>query len=154
MLTKQQIENGLKNGLWFVRDRNFKYPMTSNDVWGREVRRLTSNTQNNGVIEYNEDIHMLKKWLITLEYEIKSETDIFTALQTLKAEVIKYETEKVKEYDDKKCTCYQLDDWNYYGGENGIIVREVNGKEDTYLIVLVKYAIILEDLENSNDNND
>lgn len=147
MLTKQQIENGLRNGLWFVLDRNFKFPMTGNDVWGAEVRRLISNTQNNGVIEYNEDIHKLEDWLITLEYEIKSETDIFTALQTLKAEVIKYETEKVKEYGNKKCTCYQLDDWNYYGGTNGIIVREVDSKENTYLIVLVKYAIILEDLE-------
>lgn len=147
MLSRYEIEKGLHNGLWYIRERNFKYPMTSNDVWGKEVRRLIEKHGDNGIAEYGEDIHEIESWAVTIECEIATEKDILTALQIAKAEVIKFETEKVKQYGDKKCTCYQLNDWNFLQDEIGIYMKEVQDKNDTYSMTLVKYAIILEDLE-------
>lgn len=135
-LSIEEINKKLKDSVWFIRDRNFKYSMTNDSIVSGKI-----------------DYHNLENWTILQSFKIETEADILLALQTLKAEVIKFETEKVKRYGDKNCTCYQLQDWaflNWYDTDN----YALKVADNEYAIMAIKFAIILENKENKDDNND
>ena len=120
-------------------DRIFPIRQTTNDVWGKYVVRL---------VENNEERYELETWSITVAYDDK------LTVRDISNEFIKRveELEQVKVPENPhKYICYQLCDWQFLRGEDGLILRDIgpsvhkNGREQW--ITLVKYARILKDAE-------
>lgn len=125
----------LKNSITDIRQRNCPIKRTTQDVWGKEVRRY-SKTAINGV--YSCDRAELENWYIRLP--LTEKTHIPTLVECFKSLVEEKEYGLVKDNYDKY-TIYELVDWTFLENEKGEI-EVINGK-----VVLVKYAVCLEDLE-------
>lgn len=147
ILSMREVSDKLEQAIWFIRDRNFKYPMTSEDVCCDHVSRTIPVLSGTSIVA-DEDVHRLEDWIVGGKFKIETESDVLNVLQTLKADIIKFETEKVKQYGDKKCTCYQQTDWRFLDWHDGMCGYALKiSSDNTYEIMVVKYAVILEDVD-------
>ena len=135
----KDIEKILKNYLDYIKCNNSPIKKETKFVWGKDVIRMKD--LGNG--EYERDKHELENWYISLP--CNEETYIPTLVDCLKELVRQKDNPKSFIWEiAKDYTCHQLCDWLWLENENGEIVP--NGK-----VTLVKYAIILKDLECNND---
>lgn len=135
----KDIEKELKNSLDYIRANSSPIKKTSDFVWGKNVVRMKD--LGNG--EYERDEHELENWYISLpcneETYVPTLVDCFKELVKQKDNPKSFTWEIAKDY-----TCHQLCDWLWLDNDKGEMVQ--NGK-----VTLVKFAIILKDLERNND---
>lgn len=135
----KDIEKELKNSLDYIRTNSSPIKKTSDFIWGKNVIRMKD--LGNG--EYERDEHELENWYISLpcneETYIPTLVDCFKELVRQKDNPQLFTCEIAKDY-----TCHQLCDWQWLENDRGEMIQ--NGK-----VTLVKYAIILKDLEQNND---
>lgn len=135
----KDIEKELKCYLDYIRTNNSPIKKSTAFVWSKDVIRVKD--LGNG--EYEQYRHNLENWYISLpcneETYVPTLVECFKELVRQKDNPQSMTWKKAKDY-----TCHQLVDWVWLENDKGEIVQ--NGT-----VTLVKYAIILKDLECNND---
>lgn len=136
-LDKRGIENILKNFFYADILNRIKHPckQTCNDIWGKEIILV----KDDKVINMGE----LDKWQITADIDCESVSidNIFEICENLARQATEYEKRVLGNRSADNCTCYMLSEWQF-------LVNEVGGIINKGKVTLVKYAKILEDMDN------
>lgn len=84
----------------------------------------------------------LDKWQITADIDCESVSldNIFEICENLARQATEYEKRVLGDRNADNCTCYMLSEWQF-------LVNEVGGIINKGKVTLVKYAKILEDIE-------
>lgn len=144
-MTLSQKEIEIKNKLdEILASRRFHIKQSTNDVWGKDVKLhyYDKNKQ-----EYITDTYELESWYISLP--VNEKTDTQTLIECFKHLIKEFEFNKEKGLDNiDDYTCHQLCDWVWLESEEGHIIQNCGQ------VTIVKYAIILRDIEVDNGKTD
>ena len=135
-LDKRGIENILKN-IFYTDIRNkieHCCKQSTKNVWDRDI-----------LLFKDDEPYMfeVEDWKITVDIDCENATleSIQEFCRNLAQKATEYEREQLGDRHADNCTCHTLGEWRFLKNEVGGIIN--NGK-----VTLVKYAKILEDMEN------
>ena len=131
--TIYQHEQDLLKGLDVIQNYFRTITTTSNDIFGKYVRRIYKIGEPN---IYGEDNNELENWYITLP--VYNETNIPTLLDVFQFLASDYEQSKIREVgeDVHNLTLYNLCDWQFLARDDGHIIHNNT-------VTIVRYAKIL-----------
>lgn len=146
--TKGQIEDYLLTMLDTIRNYDTGIKQTSNDVWGKDVRRIQVNKKDNYIFT---DCQELENWYINFRIlENVDEDGLRTLIKQLKGCCYEKDCGGIPLDERQNYTCYQLCDWTFLESEEGFILKERESVIEagvSYCGTIVKYAKILKNLE-------
>lgn len=145
---KQQIENNLYSyALGIITDYGTGIKQTTNNVWGKDIRRTYKNDKN----EYLLDINELENWYIDFNISANAGcTALQNLIQQLKESCYEKDCGNIPLKERRNYTCYQLCNWSWLTSEDGFILKErknVKGEIISYYGTIVKYAKILKNFK-------
>ena len=139
-LDKRTIENMLKNIFYTDILNKIEHccKQSTLNVWGNSV--ILVNYADGQTYEFD-----IESWQIRVDFDYESATldSLQEFCQSLAQKAYEYEVEQLGNRNADNCTCHLLCDWRFLENEVGGIIN--NGK-----VTLVKYAKILEDMDNAN----